>query len=144
MNSNSFRRYYIFTCMGILIASYYPLSMGIRVITDMMTAGTVMKENYPKYIIPYTPISIAIILGIFVMPLCIKLFRKYALAGGAPLATGLFFATEFLLEKKVVVATAETVAKLEDWQTTNCWRSHPRVCVSASGSWIIPCVCASL
>ena len=121
MKNKGFRRYYLFACIGVLIASYYPLSMGIQVITDMITEGTVMKENYPKYIIPYTPISIAIILGMFIMPLCIKLFRRYALFGGASIATGLFFATEFLFEKKVVVSAAETVTKLEDWQMFMCY-----------------------
>lgn len=121
MKNKGFRRYYLFACIGVLIASYYPLYMGIRVITDMITEGTVMKENYPKYIIPYTPISIAIILGMFIMPLCIKLFRRYALSGGASIATGLFFATEFLFEKKVVVSAAETVTKLEDWQMFMCF-----------------------
>ena len=54
MKNKSLSRYYLFSCIGVLIASYYPLSVGIRVITDMITSGTVMKENYPKYIIPYT------------------------------------------------------------------------------------------
>ncbi len=121
MKNKGFRRYYLFACIGVLIASYYPLSMGIRVITDMITEGTVMKENYPKYIIPYTPISIAIILGMFIMPLCIKLFQRYALAGGVCIASGLFFVTELLLEKKVVVSAAETVTKLEDWQMFMCY-----------------------
>ena len=52
MKNNQFHRYYLLSCIGILIASYYPLSMGIRVITDMVVTGTVLKENYPKYIIP--------------------------------------------------------------------------------------------
>ena len=52
MKSKQFYRYYLLSCIGILIASYYPLSMGIRVITDMVVTGTVLKENYPKYIIP--------------------------------------------------------------------------------------------
>ncbi len=121
MKNKGFRRYYLFACIGVLIASYYPLSMGIQVITDMITEGTVMKENYPKYIIPYTPISIAVILGMFFMPLCIKLFRRCALVGGACIATGLFFVTEFLFEKKVVVSAAETVTKLEDWQMFMCY-----------------------
>ena len=121
MKNKQFRKYYLFSCLGVLIASYYPLSMGVRVITDMIVDGTVMKENYPKYIIPYTPISIAIIAGILLMPLCIKLLRRFALAGGAVSATGVFFAIEFLFERKVVVTTAETVTKLEDWQMFMCY-----------------------
>lgn len=121
MKNKAFNRYYLFSCLGALIASYYPLSMGVRVITDMITNGSVLKENYPKYIIPYTPMCIAIIIGVLLMPLCIKLFKRSALAGGASVATGIFFALEFLFEQKVVVSTAETVTKLEDWQMYMCY-----------------------
>lgn len=121
MKSKPFSRYYLLSCLGMVVASYYPLSMGIRVITDMIANGTVMKENYPKYIIPYTPISIAIIIGVLLMPLFIKIFKKFALAGGSIVSTGVFFATELLFEQKVVVSTAETVTKLEDWQMFMCY-----------------------
>ena len=121
MKNKAFDRYYLFSCIGVLIASYYPLSMGVRVITDMIVDGTVLKENYPKYIIPYTPISIAIIAGVLLMPVCIKLFQRFALAGGASIATGIFFAIELLFEQKVVVSTAETVTRLESWQMFMCY-----------------------
>ncbi len=121
MKNKAFNRYYLFSCLGVLIASYYPLSMGVRVITDMIVDGTVQKENYPKYIIPYTPMCIAIILGVLIMPLCIKLFKRFALASGASAATAVFFAAEYLFEQKVVVSTAETVSKLEDWQMFMCY-----------------------
>ena len=121
MKNKSFNRYYLFSCLGVLIASYYPLSMGVRVISDMITNGAVLKENYPKYIIPYTPISVAIIVGVLLMPLLIRFFKRFAFVGGASIATGIFFALEFLLEQKVVVSTAETVTKLEDWQMFMCY-----------------------
>lgn len=121
MRNKQFSRYYLFACIGVLIASYYPLSMGVRVITDMIVNGTVLKENYPKYIIPYTPICIVIIIGVLLMPLCIKLLKRFALAGGASVATGMFFVLELLFEQKVVVSTVETVTKLEDWQMFMCY-----------------------
>ena len=121
MKNKSFNRYYLFSCLGVLIASYYPLSMGVRVISDMFTNGAVLKENYPKYIIPYTPISVAIIVGVLLMPLLIRLFKRFVFVSGASIATGVFFALEFLLEQKVVVSTAETVTKLEDWQMFMCY-----------------------
>ena len=123
MENKKFNKYYLFACIGVLIASYYPLSMGVRVISDMIADGAVMKENYPKYIIPYTPISIAIIMGVLLMPLCFKLLKKYALVGGASIATGVFFVIEFLFERKVVVSevTEETVTMLEDWQMYMCY-----------------------
>lgn len=121
MKSKPFSRYYLLSCIGVLIASYYPLLMGVHVITDMIANGTVMKENYPKYIIPYTPICIAIIVGVILMPLCIRLFKRFALLGGASIATGIFFVIELLLERKVVISTTETVTKLEDWQMYMCY-----------------------
>ncbi len=121
MKSKQFNRYYLFSCLGVLIASYYPLSMGVRVITDMLVNGTVMKENYPKYIIPYTPISVAIIIGVLLMPLFIRFFKRFAFAGGVLSAIGVFFGLELLFEQKVVVSTAETVTKLEDWQMFMCY-----------------------
>lgn len=121
MKNKPFSRYYLLSCTGVLIASYYPLSMGVRVITDMIVNGIVRKENYPKYIIPYTPMCIAIIIGVLLMPFCIKMLKKSAFAGGASIATGVFFAVELLFEQKVVVSTTETVIKLEDWQMFMCY-----------------------
>ncbi len=121
MKTKSFYKYYLLAVLGVLAASYYPLSMGIRVVGDMIKDGTVLKENYPKYIIPYTPISVAIILGVLLMPLCIRLFKGYALAGGTATATAAFFAAELLFEKKVVVSYVESTAKLEDWQMYMCY-----------------------
>lgn len=120
MENKKFRLYYLFSCIGILIASYYPISMGVRVIHDMIADGVVSKENYPKYIIPYTPICFALIIGVLLLPLCMKLFRKYATAVSALAATGIFFIVEFLLENKVVVTTAKAVALLKDWQMYMC------------------------
>lgn len=121
MKNKRFNRYYLLSCIGVLIASYYPLSMGVRVVTDMIVNGTVWKENYPKYIIPYTPICLAILMGVLIMPLCIRLFQRLALIGGSVSATGTFFALEILLEKKVVVTTGEAVTRLEDWQMFMCY-----------------------
>lgn len=122
MKNKGFRRYYLFSCVGVLIASYYPLWMGARVITDMITNGTVSKENYPKYIIPYTPICLAVLMGVLMLPVCMRLFKRFALVGGSVLATGAFFVLETLFEQKVVVTTAETVTKLEDWQMFMCYK----------------------
>ena len=125
MKNKPFGRYYLLSCIGVLIASFYPLLMGVRVITDMLIDGTVLKENYPKYIIPYTPICLAALTGVLLMPFCMRQFRRFALAGGSVIATGAFFLLEILFERKVVVTTAETVVKLEDWQMFMCYYIPP-------------------
>lgn len=122
MHNKRFKRYYLFACLGVLVASFYPLFMGIRVIWDMIADGTVMKENYPKYIIPYTPISIAVLIGVLLLPLCRKLFMRYALLGGSAASTVAFFLFETLFEQKVVVTTAQTVTVLQDWQMYMCYQ----------------------
>lgn len=122
MKNKKFGLYYLFSCIGVLIASFYPLWMGVRVVTDMIVDGTVMKENYPKYIIPYTPISLAVLTGVLLMPLWIRIFKRFALLIGAALSIGAFAVCEALLEQKVVVTTetADTAIKLEDWQMFMC------------------------
>lgn len=122
MKNRRFNLYYLHACILVLIASYYPLSMGVRVMRDMITQGTVMQENYPKYIIPYTPISIAVLVGVLLMPLCIKFLKRFALLGGTAISTGTFFLSELLLERKVIVTTAETVTVLESWQMFMCYQ----------------------
>lgn len=123
MKNKRFNLYYLLSCIGMLTASYYPLSMGIRVISDMIADGSVAKENYPKYVIPYSPISIALIIGVLLMPLCIKLLKRFAFIGGACLSTAVFFLTELLFEEKIIVSTAETVTRLEAWQMAMCYVS---------------------
>ena len=122
MKKKSFIRYYLLACVMLLLLSFYPLWMGVQVVGDMLTDGMVMKENYPKYIIPYTPISVAVFMGALLMPLCMKLLKRHALLGGSAYALTAFFGLEWLFEKKVVVATAETVTVLEDWQMYMCYQ----------------------
>ncbi len=121
MENKSFKRYYLICSIGIFLASFYPLYMGVRVIADMITDGTVLKEHYPKYIIPYTPISIAMILGIWLMPLLCKAMKRFALLGASALSAAGFFGVELLFERKVVVSSSEIVAQLEDWQMYLCY-----------------------
>ena len=121
MENKRFERYYLFCCTGVLLASWYPLSMGVRVVSDMIADGTVMKENYPKYVIPYTPIALAVFLGVLLMLPLIRRFGRFALSGGAAAALAAFGISEALLERKVVVTTEETAAALEDWQMFMCY-----------------------
>ncbi len=122
MKSEHFDRYWAFACLGVLSVSYYPIYMGISVIGDMIFGGVVLKENYPKYIIPYTPICIAVLLGVIIMPLCMKVLKKFALPGGSAAALAAFFALETLFEKNVVVADSKTIVRLEDWQMFMCYQ----------------------
>ncbi len=119
--TRAFRKYVFFAFLGVLLASFYPLSMGVRAIWDMIADGVILKENYPKYVIPYTPISLSVIAGVLLMPVFIRFFKKYSFALGAITALALFFVFEFLFEQKMIIANAEQVVQLDDWQMAMCY-----------------------
>ncbi|MBQ7309731.1 MAG: hypothetical protein IJW87_06080 [Clostridia bacterium] len=119
MKNKTFLKFYLFSVIGVLLAAIYPLSMGIRVVSDMITSGVVLAENYPKYTIPYTPIAIAVFLGVLAMPLLAKFCKKYAFPAVSALSLIIFFISELLLESQVIVR--DTVySTLESWQTWMC------------------------
>ncbi len=116
----SFKRFYLFSLVGLILISYYPLHMGVKVILDMIRNGTVLSENYPKYIIPYTPISLSVIVGVLLLPILIKVVKRFALLVASGLSIGVFFLSEVLLENQVIVtSTVETT--LESWQMYMCY-----------------------
>lgn len=121
MKNKTYRSYYIWSCLGVLLVSFYPLLMLVRVVLDMLIRGEVLKENYPKYIIPYTPISLAVLVGVIFMPLLFSCFKRFAFWGGGAIASGVFFWSETLLEQKVVISSPETVSRLQDWQMLMCY-----------------------
>ena len=99
MKNKTFRWFYTLSLLGVIAASCWPLMMGVRVVRDMIVQGTVMGKDYPKYIIPYMPIALALLAGVALMPVAMKFFRKYALLLGTGISTILFFAFEFILER---------------------------------------------
>lgn len=124
MKNKTFTYYYFLSIAIVLIASFYPLYMGIRVVSDMLRYGTVFAESYPKYVIPYTPISIAMIVGVLLMPLLLRNYKRYYLLAASILCLGIFFAAEFMLESMVIVTTTQyepiAQADLEAWQIYMC------------------------
>jgi len=123
MNEKAFRKYWILSLSGVLLASCYPIYMGISVLAEMLRFGTVAAERYPKYIIPYTPLALALLAGVALIPVMMKYGKKYALLGGSAASVALFFTAELLLEQAVTVTgtATETFTKLENWQMFMCY-----------------------
>lgn len=117
-----FKKYYLLSVVGVLVASFYPLYMGVKVVTDMVQDGSVMAENYPKYIIPYSPISLAVIIGVLLMPVLMNYAKKYSLLAASVISLVIFFVSELLLESMVIVTTNATTT-LESWQMYMCYVS---------------------
>ncbi len=111
--------YYICTAAAVLLLCAYPVYMGTAVLRDMAANGAVSSENYPKYMIPYTPVSLAVLAGTAAAPLLMRL-KKGAFAIASALSLAVFFAAELLLENLVIVTeTASTT--LESWQMYMCY-----------------------
>ena len=122
MKPKQLTAYWLCVLAGVLIASFYPLCMGFRVISDMVRDGAVLKENYPKYVIPYTPLAFAVILGILLLPLFDRTMKRAAVFGGTAVSLAAFFGAELWFERSIIVSTAETAVRLEDWQMFMCYQ----------------------
>lgn len=120
MNQKNFCKFYIFSLTGIIVASSYPIYMGVRVVGEMLRNGAVFLEDYPKYVIPYTPIAIAVILGVLFMPVFHRMSEKLDFLCSAVFSTVIFFVAERLMETKILVLGTEAVV-LESWQMSLCY-----------------------
>lgn len=120
MSNKRYWQLYLCISAGVIAASFYPIYMGIKVVGEMLRSGAVPVESYPKYVIPYTPIAIALILGVLLIPVFQTLSRRMDFLWGAIFSTGIFFAAERLMETKIIVRGDELVL-LEGWQMSLCY-----------------------
>lgn len=118
MDNKTYRKFYICSLIGVIIGCFYPIYMGIRVVGTMMKYGFVPTEKYPKYVIPYTPIAIALILGVLMIPVFQKLSEKRGFLFGLIFSTIIFFIPERWLEVKVLIGQQGYF--LESWQMSMC------------------------
>ena len=117
------RRCWLICLLIVLVFSVYPLMMGLKILHGVLFFGGVSAADYPKYVIPYTPISLAVLMGVLVMPWFIRRMRRPVLAGSL-LALAVFFASELLLENVMVRGWVTT--RLESWQMFMCYQPITR------------------
>lgn len=119
MNHKKLRIYYILCLAGIVLASLYPLYMGIKILVDYVQFGYVLGENYPKYLIPYTPIGLALVTCVALLPFALQ-FKKWGQVGLTALGFCLFLVFELLLEGMVIRNEISQRIPLQDWQLYMC------------------------
>jgi len=108
--------------LGIILAlSSYPLWMGVKVLAAHFRDGYIVAADYPKYIIPYTPLALALIICAALLPLFIKYGKRFALLIVSLLGVGLFFLAETGFERVTVFSmkTAEGI-DIGSWQLALC------------------------
>lgn len=115
----SYRKFYLLSLFILLSASIYPLYMGFVTLGNYLEHGFIYTADYPKYIIPYTPICIALIASAALMPLIFKLCKSCTLPVVSVLGILLFLTFEFGFEQiKVIEGYVEM--PLESWQLSLC------------------------
>jgi hypothetical protein len=93
--------------------------MGIVTLVSFFQNGSIASEDYRKYIIPYTPVSVALIITILLMPVIIKVFKRFSMLAASVLGILLFLASEIGLEQIKVVENQNPLP-LESWQYSLC------------------------
>lgn len=111
--------FYLLSLISIVTVSAYPLYMGAATLSNFLKKGYINTAEYPKYIIPYTPICVALIVSISLMPLIFRLFKRYALAVASLLAILIFFTTEAGFEN-IRVIEGNMEMPLQSWQLSLC------------------------
>ena len=116
------KRAYLISFVVMLLFSCYPIYMGIKVLSAFFKDGQVDVSIYPKYIIPYTPISIAVLVCLAIIPISVKCLKKMSHLGLSVLGIGLFLLTEILIEGITVFKGYQT-SDIGNWQAYMCFVS---------------------
>jgi len=111
---------YVLSLGMVLIASVYPLYMGAIMVFMFIQNGGIDVADYPSYIIPYTPICIALIICTAFLPLFVKLCKRFALPVLSVLGSALFLGVEIGFEQVAVFMDASSKMKIETWQMLSC------------------------
>ena len=114
------KHYYFLSLGAILLLSFYPIFMGVKLLSAYISDGHVNVTDYPKYVIPYTPIAIALILSAVLMPAAVKLFKRFALPAVSVFGTGIFLLSEIMFEQ-VTVFYGNSIWGIDSWQAFTCY-----------------------
>lgn len=112
------RTYWALVLTIVLLLSAYPLYMLLRVLEEWSVFGIVTQDNYPKYLIPYGPIALAVLSGTVLLALTGG--KRLALPMAGLLGVGVFLIAELLLEDMLILVDSGP-AYLSDWQMVMCY-----------------------
>lgn len=114
------KNFYFLSVGAVILLSFYPLMMGVQILTAYIRDGHINAEDYPKYVIPYTPIAIALIITTLLFPLAFRFCKNYVLPVISALGVGLFLLSEILFEKVTVFSVRDGIADVGSWQAYIC------------------------
>ncbi len=116
---SKYRIFYRTSLIFLLVVSAYPIYTGIKTFMLYIQKGGIEAADYPKYIIPYAPVCIAVVLAAALFPLFYKLLKKYSLPVVSLLGVVTFLATETGFEQMKVIEGYKQLP-LDAWQYSLC------------------------
>ena len=119
MDFKKYRRCYFLCFLCVLVICLYTIIMGVRVLAASARYGYVPVEEYPKYIIPYTPLCLALLLITLLMPLLFRWCKRWTLPAASLLGSAAFLLAEMGFEGIRVLEGYSTLP-LESWQYSLC------------------------
>lgn len=116
----NYKKYHFISFLALLIICAYPIYMGISTMIAYIANGHVPVDSVFQYMIPYTPIAIALLISTALMSVIYKLCKKLALPVFTLLAVILFLLAEWRFEL-IKVGDLE----LQSWQLAACLQTDP-------------------
>lgn len=114
-----YRRFFVVSLSILIIMSLYPIYMGLVAFSTYSQNGFMKSEEYPKYIIPYTPMCIAIIAAAILLPVFYYFSKRFAALLDSFVGVGLFLAGELFFEQ-IEVIDRFGMLPLDSWQYSLC------------------------
>lgn len=72
-----YKNFYFLSLLAVILVSAYPVYMGVVTLASYYQNGYIAAADYKKYIIPYTPISISLIITTALMPLSFNMIPTH-------------------------------------------------------------------
>jgi len=114
------KKVYQISLYCILLVSIYPVYMGIVMLWGHIKNGGVAAADYPSYIIPYTPIAVALIICAALLPLFYRKCKKLTLPALTALGAAVFLLAEISFERIAVFTDLSHKVNVEIWQLLSC------------------------
>lgn len=116
---SKYRIFYITSLMFLLVVSAYPIYMGVKTFAVYIKNGGIESADYPKYVIPYAPVCISVVLAALLFPLLYKRLKRYSFPAGSLLGVITFLGTEIGFEQMKVIEGYQQLP-LDAWQYSLC------------------------
>jgi hypothetical protein len=113
----SIRKPYFIALAVLLLLSAYPLVMGAKIVFIQLQNGSIQPQDYARYVIPYTAVSISILISAALYPLVARL-GKLSVPAATVLALALFVAVELCIEH--ITINSPAVKSAVQWQLASC------------------------